>query len=290
VTDDEDASKLRAVLHEAVEEQRSALEAMQRNVRLVQQVTDNRHITAEIADALPREDVRRLTVEWQRANDATRAMAREAREWYGVYSPVFLTTATTTSASSVTAAVSLPDIGAAVDRLRRNPEQKSIRDKAANIAALLGRHDVLRIVMDEMKRCGLDQGRGGRRSPLALLKEAELALEQPSGPEVSITGALIALRQSIERAVLDLLGRCVGQSEAPSWKAKVQAIGMRCQKPHLPSGYFDGLGESLGLRMNHLSGVGKDRVLSRQDVLIVFLDGLNFLRAFLEGLDEAKLR
>lgn len=140
-----------------------------------------------------------------------------------------------------------------------------------------------------MQRLGLDRRGGNLRSPLDLLNEARGAMERPvvrSGGPVSV---LISLRECIDAVITEHLRRRPKQESATSWSGKVISVGSQCAGPSLPANHFDGLGADAKTLMDQLSGA-KQADMDRDRLMWFFIQGLLFLNALMESIDEGKLK
>ena len=124
---------------------------------------------------------------------------------------------------------------------------------------------------------------------LALIEEAESAISAPSGDSTSPTATLIALRGAIDQAFANLLRRCEGQERAKGWKAKIQSIERRGGSKSMPLSHFQLLADQ-AKRMNEELSDAKIQSMSRDEVLLRYANGLQFLLGILDGVDEARLR
>jgi len=286
--DQDKESILRALLKEGEGAEAKALADSQRLTAMLRESADNRRITLGLLDhvGLPSAYVEKLSVQWRQANDATRALGHEVREMYGVYAPTFNTVALATSTASTGVAVTC--FGAASGQgTASTPAARRTLEEAG---ALMSRQGTAAQVREGLVRCGLNVPRADRRSPLDLLDESQTSLEQ-AAQGVGSTSSLVPLRQCMERTVVHLFERCsTGGIAAGSWNDKVIVIGNVAQKPNLQEGYFPDLAKTLAPQIERLSERGKDRVMERAEVLILYADGLNFLRSLLEGVDERRLR
>ena len=221
-------------------------------------------------------DKKKLSAAWRRENDAARVALHGLWEASEVFTVVTSTTGyTTTGAVTET----LPAVAGQTFALEQHVGQ---------LNALMQQELVLEKVRRGLVRCGLDCPQGDHRSALDLVEDAERLLSAPSGTDTS-PATLIALRGGIHRAISEALRRCKGQEEAKSWSAKILSIGKRCGKAVAPRDHFQRLADVADAKMNSLSEA-KDRSMSRDEIILRYVDGLNYLLAFLDGLDEGQLR
>jgi len=123
-----------------------------------------------------------------------------------------------------------------------------------------------------------------------LLDEAMGAMASPVHGEGGTVSVTLALRQCIENAVLaELLPRRPKQEKAGRAGDKVRSIGEQCNRPMLAPDHFARLANEAGPLLDQLSGT-KDKALSRDDIRELLIRGLTFLNAFLDGIDENRLR
>ncbi len=133
----------------------------------------------------------------QGQNDTARAMARQLKEMTGLYSPQS-SSMVSVVAAAVTAAYTSEEI-----RLQ-------VISAAEELNATIARYPALQDVRGDLVRLGIDRPHPQEKNALDLLKEAEEAIDAPSGSQTSPLVVLIPVREVIDRAIEDLLQRCIG--------------------------------------------------------------------------------
>lgn len=248
-------------------------------VRMTQSGLDRARITQALlrVGSVAVSTLDNLEIVWRREIDASRLASHSLRET----NQVLRVAVNSTSYATTTAAV---DMGGFT--LPSEPEATRV---ARRINAMLSQEALLRKVCEEMQRCGLDLTRGEKRSAMAHVEDAERALSSPSGPDTSPAAALVTLRSGIEETIREVLGRSAGQERAKGWEAKVASVGRRSACEHVRSDHFHHLAKSIVKLIDRLSGA-KDRSMTRDEVQLLYYDGLQFLLTFLEGVDERRLR
>jgi len=158
------------------------------------------------------------------------------------------------------------------------------------LAQVLERSPLIDEVRKSITRLGLDV-RTGKRSALQLLEDAKLALDRPQSDEGdAASAALIPLRECIESSLAELVRRRPEQEETGSKTVnKITSIGKQCGRPIFHADHFARLGADCTDLINKFSGA-KQATMPRNEIMAQFNEGLLFLKAFLDSIDESKLR
>ncbi len=162
-------------------------------------------------------------------------------------------------------------------------EDPQMRAARARLRQTLARAPLVERAKVEMQRLGLDKRTGNIRTPLELLEDAQKAYGGGPG------AILIPLREAIEGALAALLRRRPTQEPAGKPVEKIESIGRQSGREGLPVRYFADLGATAKRLLPTLSGA-KQIDLPQERVSELFYQGVSFLNALLESLDEAKLR
>lgn len=224
--------------------------------------------------------------EWSRQSQSWRA-------WYGAVSGVQgmqtnvnnFTAMTASSANTAVSGVTMI-FGGSPPLIPPPPAAKAA---ITTLFQTLERHPQAEKAIASMRRLGLDRRGGDFRPALDLLNEAKGAIERPvvgSGGPVSV---LISLRECIGAAIAELVRRRPKQEEVKRWSAKVVSVGGQCGRPSLPSDHFTRLGDDADRLMDRLSGA-KQTGMDRTQLMGFFNQGLLFLNALMDSIDESKLR
>jgi hypothetical protein len=216
----------------------------------------------------------RLTEGWRlRADQSEGALTRLQG------SPVFqLSTATasltTTMAPRVLSGWVGPEAEAASEQLRSILFRPSLFDEVRSL----------------MTRLGLDATRPGFRSSVECLEAAHAALKRTGAGGPDPTAVLIPARESIDRALADLMQRLPKQTTAGSSAAKIAVIGGQCAADGYSSAHFALLGDTVTELRDDLSAIGKQKAASSEEIVRLFDASLYFLKALAEGTDTTRLR
>jgi hypothetical protein len=170
-----------------------------------------------------------------------------------------------------------------------SPIPQEVQEAKAKLFRAVDRSPQADQARSSMRRLGLDARGGTARTALALLDDAQAALERPVMGEGSPTSVLVTLRESIIAAIAELLRRRRGQEETGSWRAKVESLGRHCGRPGLPSAHFERLRDDTDQLLKQLSGFKQGRA-SREEINERFLAGVTHFNALLDSIDESKLR
>lgn len=164
-------------------------------------------------------------------------------------------------------------------------EESKIAVAKTQLFQALDRATLVKRADAEMGRLGLKGRAGTIRTPPELLEDADQAFKARGGPAT----ILIPLRESIDGALAALLKRRALQEPASNPEEKVKSIGRQCGREGLPEAHFPDLGASARRIADELSRA-KQQNLSREKISDLFYQGITFLTALLESLDEAKLK
>jgi len=267
-------------LTDAEETQAKAQQEATDLARTFQTSRDDARWARKLVEGTPsqRDTLKNLTVVWHRQSDSARAASHQLKELRLMVGSTANIAAFGTSTAALESAYSTV------------PGQPPANVQALQqFAAKLRREPLLTRLRAALRRCTLDQNRPENRSVLALIEEAESAISAPSGDSTSPTATLIALRGAIDQAFANLLRRCEGQERAKGWKAKIQSIERRGGSKSMPLSHFQLLADQ-AKRMNEELSDAKIQSMSRDEVLLRYANGLQFLLGILDGVDEARLR
>jgi hypothetical protein len=148
---------------------------------------------------------------------------------------------------------------------------------------------LFREVKAGMIRLGLERRRGTDRTPVEHLEDAQTALARPIAEDAGPVPVLIAVRGSVEATLAALLARRPTQEPAPHTTEKIASIGGQCSRPGLAPDHFMRLGADAHSLLDRLSDA-KQKNFSRAEVMDQYNQALLFLQAFLDSLDETRLR
>jgi hypothetical protein len=169
------------------------------------------------------------------------------------------------------------------------PPSPAAESARKTLSQALDRYRLVDRAVASMRRLGLDSRRGSSRTGVDLLNEARGAIERPlvgGGGPVSV---LITLRECIDSVITELVRRRPRQEVARGWAEKVASVGRQCAHPSLLADHFSRLGADAATLMNQLSGA-KQTDMDRDRLIDSFNQGLLFLSAFMDSIDEGKLR
>jgi hypothetical protein len=144
-------------------------------------------------------------------------------------------------------------------------------------------------VRKSMKRLRLDTRTEVYQTALQLFDQAKGAFDQPTDSGKGAVSVFIPLRECINVALDDLLKRRPQQEPARKPRNKIISIGAQCGRAHLQLPYFERLGADADDLLDRLSGT-KQASMTREKIIELFREGLLFLKAFLESIDENRLR
>ena len=195
-----------------------------------------------------------------------------------------------TDSSSTSAAVSASSI---ISTMVISTLPQDTQDKAIVIfhkfEQLMEQSDLFKKIGDEIHRLGVSTTSSGKASPLSLLKQAEQAFKAPSVDEASPSAVLIPLREAINGVFVALLPKRLQQEETGGNQKKLLSICKQCSRDGVDSKQIENLAKKAHDLNDILSGA-KQKKLSRDQVREFMNRGLVFLLAFLQMLDEQKMR
>jgi hypothetical protein len=277
------------------------LKETQEAVKKVQQDRDTTRVVRKLIEsapndaALPPETWDRLIKSRQQQNDATRTFRYGMSEIISDYSPTSTANVAVSSATVSAVAAHPPvDIILQGQKTRAQPwvtfPPSALKAAIEGLNVILDRARLYEQIKDAIRRLKLNTALPGQRDLYQLLDESQAAVEKPSAEMSSLHGAELPIRQCIWDAITELLRRCPNQAPTKKWPSKVLAIGEQCGKQNLPPGYFELLAADVLVKLGELAGGGKTNAQSRDQMLLLVNDGLQFLLALLEGVDEKRLR
>jgi hypothetical protein len=169
------------------------------------------------------------------------------------------------------------------------PDQQAVSAARMRLFDTLNRSPIVASLRLSMTRLGLDKRGGKDRPALDLLEEAAGAMERPPVPGGRPASVLIPLRGAIEAAIDELMRRRPQQEPASGWSDKVASIGRLCGHSYLAPSYFPSLCGTITPLWKKLSGAKQDD-LTREAVAELFSQGVAFLNALMDGIDERVLK
>lgn len=302
MNDEEARKRLLETLNDVDGVNRSLREEAQRFSKLAQSGIDDAAAVRGLLHFgnVPRANVDSLTTVWRSQADAGRSATHILREARLESQPIYFGTTSQASTAAIDVVemnVSNPEPASRTSgfqamelaALKPTAPAESLQQAVAYFAALNERGSMLANIIAGMTRCGLDRGTPPHRSAMDLLAESQAALDAPSGSDTVATPAIIQLRQCIERTVYDLYLRGTPQMPGSNWRERVLAIGRRSARDSVPPSHFDALAAVVEDKVKTFAP-GKDNEFRRPTIHLLAMDGLRFLRALLEGVDEKKLR
>lgn len=252
---------------EKADEQEKIGRAVQESGRQAREIAKPlREVVLSIPN-IPREELAHQVSVWSTWHET----ADQARQQWQTFKALIATTSAVTN-TSAKFVFDLPPT-----------EEPRIQAATDQLAKVLNRASLAEKVIAGMRRLGLDKQTRTNRSALQLLGDAQNAFG--GGP----SSILIPLRGSIEKTLAVLLKRCPTQEEHGGKAArKIEFIGRQCGRDGLPAAHFPDLGTSGKHIIDTLSG-SKDADFAPEKVNALFHEGLAFLDALLESLDETKV-
>jgi hypothetical protein len=165
----------------------------------------------------------------------------------------------------------------------------SVQAAIGKVFRNLRRSDQAKRATDSMRRLGLDTRGGAARAPLDLLQEARGAIERPTLRDGGPVSVLITLRECIDAVITELVRRRIDQAPAKGWSGKVLSVGGQCARAPFDVHHFERLATDAESLMKQLSGA-KQTDLDRECLARYFDEGMLFLNALMDSVDEGKLR
>lgn len=167
-----------------------------------------------------------------------------------------------------------------IDLGRRYPQVEPARTRLRQV---MERGQLLEGVRGAMRRLSLDKRAGDYRTPLELLEDTANAFGNAPSP------VLLPLRETIDGAIAELIRRRPSQEPTKSHAAKVESLGRQCAQAGLASTHFTDLGITWAQLHRTLSDA-KQADMPPERISELFYQGLAFLKALLDALDERKFR
>ncbi len=178
---------------------------------------------------------------------------------------------------------------AAIAPFVRQPEMtQPMADLVRNLNIVFDRGGMVAKVRRMMVQLALDRSAEGRSSPVQLLDEAEALMGRPAGAADSPLGAFIAMRSAVNES-LEAIRRRAPDQESTKGVGKIVSLGRRCGRAGLAISHFERLEVEWGQLNDKLSD-GKSAQLSRDQIALIFTNGLSFLLALLEAIDGEVLK
>jgi hypothetical protein len=219
--------------------------------------------------------------QWDHLNDSTTSWSTNAVGLEKFHGEITLFTASTYAVTTTSnTIVSIVSAGTASVR----PEAEAARSQLRQV---LARRPLADTALSAMNRLGLDRQQGSKRTPSEFLDEAKAALERPVLPEPTPAAVLIPLRSCVNEIVNELVRRRPEQKPIPK-RAKLLSIGAQCGRVGLDDDHFRRLQTNCHRLLNDLADA-KQSGMSRDRVSQLFQEGLAFLNALLESIDETRL-
>lgn len=251
---------------------RSLGRGIQQSAQLAREVAGPmREIVSEVpAESVPLEEWTHQVSVWSSWHDAANKLEGSitlANTFSAMSSGVF-----STSASAVSV------IGPFM--LAQGPQTEPAKSQLNRV---LARAPLAEDAQSAMRRLKLDRRAGDNRTPMELLEEARTAFG--SGP----ASALLPLRECIQAAIADLLRRRATQEPAGKFSEKMASLAGQCARDGLTDVHFEGLAIDGKRLLDTLSGA-KQAGMSPEKVSELFYQGLAFLNALLDSIDETRLK
>jgi hypothetical protein len=198
--------------------------------------------------------------------------------------PLISSFAVTASGNTISTSSVMHEIGPASPLF-----QTYILNAKTRFAQIVERFPIADDVRTSMRRLRLDAREGTYQTALQLLDESQGAIDHPTDSGSGAVSVLITLRESINVTLSELLRRRPKQEVASKTRAKVESIGGQCGRTGLSLQHFERLAGDAEDLLGRLSGA-KQANMSREKIMELFRDGLLFLKAFLDSIDENRLR
>jgi hypothetical protein len=258
---------LLASVPEKADEQEKIGRALQESARQAREIAKPLRDVVLWIPNIPREELVHQVSVWSTWHET----ADKARQQWQTFNALIATTSAVTNTSAKFVFELAPFAEAPI---------KAATDQLSHV---LNSPVLVEKVMAGMRRLGLDNRTGTRRSPMDLVGDAQKALG--GGP----SAVLLPLRGSILGTLAVLLQRISCQEDHGGKDArKIEFIGRQCGRDGLPAAHFPDLGTSGKHIIDTLSG-SKDADFSPEKVNALFYEGVAFLDALLASLDETKL-
>jgi len=216
-----------------------------------------------------------------RSADSARMLGMAIREPLGLFTSTLSSTANTSVVFGTGVAAIAPFV--------RQPEMtQPMADLVRNLNIVFDRGGMVAKVRRMMVQLALDRSAEGRSSPVQLLDEAEALMGRPAGAADSPLGAFIAMRSAVNES-LEAIRRRAPDQESTKGVGKIVSLGRRCGRAGLAISHFERLEVEWGQLNDKLSD-GKSAQLSRDQIALIFTNGLSFLLALLEAIDGEVLK
>ena len=223
-----------------------------------------------------------LISDWQTADEQAGIVLAQAE---AVLAPQF-------SSATGTAAVTSSDLvnNPALFGIVAADQHPQLLGAIANLNRVLSRSADAQEVAGIMAELGLDRAPPGGEAPLGLFMTAHHAYENPVSGDDPASTSLIPLRESIHASIECLLKRRRRQEEAKREWDKVQSIGRQLKRSGTPDSQVDSWAFQWASQLKLALSPSKQESITRDEWGIRLVRGTLFLKAFLGGLDPAKLR
>jgi len=285
MTEKNKKNKLITILTNA---ERKAEDIVSKGREMVQQgqfATDIIHCTQAFIQSIP--DDSYLTPEaWDRQISQWQDWRNRADTVLGGFNEMSTLTIATSGTASSTSTVILTEVISSLP----SPAQPQARQAYEKFEQTLEQSNLIQKIGDEIKRLGLPStSLSGKEPPLALLRQAEAAFKVPSIDGVAPSAVLIPLREAINCVIANLLQKRPTQEKTGRIQEKIQSICNQCSHAGVVNEQITNRAKEAYDLNDHLSSA-KQNQLTRDQVRELLNRGIVFLLAFLQMLDEQKMR
>jgi len=191
--------------------------------------------------------------------------------------------------ASSTAAVSLSVVGIMSMCDLNATQRDAIQLQSIRYHQTIDRPAIVEDVRGSMRRLGLDIRSLTHQSALVILENSVAALDRPVSGDGGPVSILVTLRECIDAVITELIRRRPKQEVAKSFDDKIMSLGKQCGRPLLSNDHFVSLAFD-GKKLTDVLSGGKQRALTRDQLIEFFNDGLMYLRGLLLSIDETRLR
>jgi hypothetical protein len=145
------------------------------------------------------------------------------------------------------------------------------------------------IVIDLMKKFGLETGASGKKSAIQQFEAAWACYETPATPGEPVNTSLIPMREAIQTIIDALLNSRPSQEEAKNRHDKIISIGNQLAQEGIAKTTIGDWALKWGELADKLSG-SKQAEMTRTEWQHLLLQATLFIKELLLGLDVSKLR
>lgn len=169
-------------------------------------------------------------------------------------------------------------------------ELPAAKEAIATLHRILFRKADENLLIDLMKKFGLDSTKPDKKSPIDLYLSGLAAFKGPVIENNPISTSLLPIREAIESAINKLLMQRQQQEKAKSWHAKIISIGNQLKLAEIQIETFESLASRWDRMLDKNLSSAKDQNITRDEWDFRIKELSMWFISFLESIDLEKVR